>query len=40
VQKVAEQRPVVTVEQQFKLPDVASPDFLHDLFVAHLPPFT
>jgi hypothetical protein len=30
-----EQRPVMAVEELFQLPDVARPDFPHDLFVFH-----
>ena len=35
VQKKMEQRPVMAVEELFQLPDVARPDFPHDLFVFH-----
>jgi hypothetical protein len=40
VQKVAKQRPVVAIEEQFQLSDLARPDVQHYLFVLHLPPLT
>ncbi len=40
VHEVAEQRLVMAVEQHFQPGDVAGPDFKHDLFVLHVPPFT